>query len=159
MKVFISHQQQDTALAERIALRLRIVHSIPSYLDVMDDSVRDGLRLAEHLRKTMRTCTHLLAVVSSATQKSWWVPWEIGVASERDLPLATYSTDGANLPSFLRKWPYLINESHLDAYAAATKSSARVAVTESQTARKAEDFAVTASTSAFYRELRQSIGQ
>src|SRR5690606_17196219 len=108
MKVFISHKREDASAAQRIASHLRSYHSIDSYLDVIDPYVDARVEfLADHIRTEMGRCTQLLAVVSRATAASQWVPWEIGVATEKDFPLATYSVEGLAPPEFLRKWPYL----------------------------------------------------
>lgn len=159
MKVFISHQKADALVAHRVAGRLRDVHGIPSYLDVIDpymEGTAEGL--ADHIRTEMSKCTQLLAVVSTATLASQWVPWEVGVATEKNFPLATYTGTYALPPEFLRKWPYLRNETDLDAYARASKS----AVTYRDSFRKySADTAAAArsSTSHFFAELRRSIGQ
>lgn len=106
IKVFLSHQSSDSATAAHIAQRLRIHHSIDSYLDVIDPFMgRRGEDLAAHIQAEMSKCTQLLAVVSEATKNSQWVPWEIGVATEKSYPLATYLADYAAAPEFLRKWP------------------------------------------------------
>jgi hypothetical protein len=91
IKVFISHQRVDALQAKAIADRLRDRHQIASYLDVMDPVIdKTGEDLTQYVRAQLGTCTQLLAVVSPATKESWWVPWEIGVASEKDYILATY---------------------------------------------------------------------
>ncbi|NKJ71811.1 TIR domain-containing protein [Rhizobium leguminosarum bv. viciae] len=107
IKVFISHQQYDSGLAAILASRLRQAHGIDCYLDVIDQDTRKGEDLADHLRAEIGKCTQLLAVVSEKTKTSSWVPWEIGVATEKNFPLATYTGDNALPPEFLRKWPYL----------------------------------------------------
>jgi hypothetical protein len=97
-----------------------------------------------------------MAVVSAATKDSWWVPWEIGMATEKDYPIATYAGDSTPLPQYLKNWPYLRSHSDLDKYAAATaKSQTRMLhkgfLTEAAARRSA--------TRDFYRELRASLGQ
>ncbi|OWK25703.1 hypothetical protein AJ87_07450 [Rhizobium yanglingense] len=62
-------------------------------------------------------CTQLLAVVSEKPQQFWWVPWEIGVATEKDFPLASFLGGGAPPPEYLRKWPYLQNDLDINRYA------------------------------------------
>lgn len=89
---------------------------IDSYLDTLDTSVRRGSELADYLRNRIATCSHLLVVVSTATAKSWWVPWEIGVASERLMPLASFSSPDATLPEYLRAWPYLRTSTDVQKY-------------------------------------------
>lgn len=156
IKVFISHKQIDAAQAKAIADRLRISHQIESYLDVIDPIIgKTGEALAEYVRAQLGNCTQLLAVVSPATKDSWWVPWEIGVATEKDYPLATYG-GSATLPEFLQKWPVLKNTSHLDLYAQASKAAER----EYQGKRVLnESVAHRSATKEFYRTLRSGLGQ
>lgn len=156
IKVFISHQQTDSARAAQVALRLRSVHQIDSYLDVIDPAIaRSGEALVEYVRTKLGECTQLLAVVSAATKASWWVPWEIGVATEKDFPLATYGGD-TQLPEYLHKWPVLKNDADLDTYARASKSASSVfdskrVLAEASVARRS-------ATQEFYRILRSQIG-
>ena len=42
VKVFLSHQRADAVAAARIATRLRTVHQIESYLDVLDPFLNLG---------------------------------------------------------------------------------------------------------------------
>lgn len=124
MKVFLSHQKRDSALSTQVAHRLKVVHGIDSYLDVVDPYFGQSIeKLADHIRDEMGKCDQLLAVISPATALSQWVPWEVGVATEKDFPLATYSGGGAMPPEFLRSWPYLRSDADLDEYARAAKSA------------------------------------
>lgn len=158
MKVFISHKREDASAAQRVASYLRSYHSIDSYLDVIDPYVDARVELlADHIRTEMGKCTQLLAVVSRATADSKWVPWEIGVATEKDFPLATYSVEGAAPPEFLRKWPYLRSINDLDAYARASKSAQ-----QTYTLKRGllvEAAARSESTRDFYSTLRKALGQ
>lgn len=125
IKVFISHKQADERTAREVSDRLRNMHGIDTYLDAVDPVIgQKGEELAKYVREQLGRCTQLLAVVSPATKDSWWVPWEIGVASEKDYPLATYGGN-AVLPEFLKKWPVLTNNSDLDVYALASKAAER----------------------------------
>ena len=65
MKVFISHQKADAVRAAEIARHLRAVHSIESYLDVVDPKIgtQEGPELADHVRAQMDPCDSLLAVL------------------------------------------------------------------------------------------------
>src|SRR5205085_6894135 len=101
---------------------LRSQHGIASYLDVIDDQIAgNGEDLVAYLKDRMSTCSNLIAVVSPTTKLSQWVPWEIGVASERDMPLAAYLSGISDVPEFLKRWPRLSSIAHVDAYAAAMK--------------------------------------
>lgn len=157
IRVFISHKLEDAQQAKAIADRLRNVHQIESYLDVLDPVIgKSGEELARYIRDKLATCTQLLAVITPATKESWWVPWEIGVASEKDYPLATYGGTVA-LPDFLEKWPVLKSEQHLDAYAQASQQANRERLLLERTATASA--ARKSSTQEFYRSLRSQIGQ
>lgn len=105
----------------------------------------------------MGKCDQLMAVVSQATKGSWWVPWEIGIATERDYPIATYAGDRTALPEYLKKWPYLQSDQDLDIYAKIAKQAHETytnnkrALTE-QVARKS-------ARRLFNRMLRDRLGQ
>nr|WP_316628194.1 toll/interleukin-1 receptor domain-containing protein [uncultured Brevundimonas sp.] len=157
MKVFLSHQSADSPLAARIAYRLKAVHSIDSYLDVIDPYLGRGEDLADHIRAEMGRCTQLLAVVSQATAASQWVPWEIGVATEKDFPLATFSGGTALPPEFLRKWPYMRTDAELDEYARVSKTARSAFVANKS--YLGESVAHGRSTKAFYRDLRAALRQ
>ena len=106
-KVFVSHKDVDEALARRVAQRVR-QNGLGAYLDSVDPALeRDGPELADYLLARMSECEQLIAVVSSATSTSWWVPWEIGVGSEKGFRMASYSERLVNLPTYLQKWPDL----------------------------------------------------
>lgn len=164
MKVFISHKREDAEKAREIALRLKTYHRIDSYLDVIDPMIgtHDGPALAEHVQKQMDSCDSLLAVVSATTAQSQWVPWEIGIATEKGFPLATYSNSFQSLPEFLQKWPYLKNNEELDKYAKAVNGM----VGRSRTAVLAKSYtldsiteSVRSTTKDFYRNLKADLGR
>jgi hypothetical protein len=158
IKVFLSHQSTDSVTAARIAQRLRINHSIDSYLDVIDPFIgHRGEDLAAHIRTEMSKCTQLLAVVSEATKNSQWVPWEIGVATEKSYPLATFLAGNATAPEFLRKWPYLRSDLDVDRYAQASKSAQNVLIRKRATLN--ESGARAQATPDFFKTLRSSLGQ
>jgi len=158
IKVFLSHQSADSLTASYIARRLRVNHQIESYLDVIDPYInRRGEDLAAHIRNEMGRCTQLLAVVSESTKASQWVPWEIGVATEKDYPLATFSAGNLLPPEFLRKWPYLRTDADIDLYARTSKAAQQTyirkrGITFDSAARMS-------STSEFYTALRAGLGQ
>jgi MTH538 TIR-like domain (DUF1863) len=84
---------------------------------------KSGPDLADYIRAEMEKCTQLLAVISAKTRESQWVPWEIGVATEKERPLASFVNPHATIPEFLRKWPYLQSLPDVDRYAAVSKST------------------------------------
>ena len=85
------------------------------YLDVIDAQLqKSGPDLADYIRAQLDQCTQLLAVISARTRASWWVPWEIGVATEKERFLASFVYGTATVPEFLLKWPYLRTSADLD---------------------------------------------
>jgi hypothetical protein len=158
MRVFVSHQKRDAELAAAVTQRLRAVHAIDCYLDLIDpDATSTGDELGEYLRRQLSACTQLMAVVSVNTKDSWWVPWEIGIATEKDYPISTYAGDQTTLPSYLKKWPYLRSSGELDIYAREAKKAEqqltirKYQLNESQARR--------ATTSEFHKGLRTALGQ
>lgn len=159
MKVFISHQSTNSLVAKRVAGRLKNIHGIDSYLDVVDPFLGgNGEDLASHIRSEMGNCTQLLAVVSGATRLSQWVPWEVGVATEKDFPLATYSDGISAPPEFLRSWPYLRSDADLDHYASASKSAEHT-FSYRRSLNFSERYSRHDATQHFFRTLRANLKQ
>ena len=158
MRVFISHKQKDSEIATRVAHRLSTHHRVECYLDVFDPHANDsGDDLGDYLRDVLSKCTELMAVVSGSTKESWWVPWEIGVATEKDRPITTFAGGQCVLPSYLKKWPFLRNVDDLDVYIRVAKQARRVADVERRSKSAAELQAKYART--FHRDLKQALGQ
>lgn len=154
IKVFLSHKSEDSEIAGVIAYRLKMVHQIDVYLDVIDRNLeRSGPDLAEYIRAEMEKCTQLLAVISTRTRESQWVPWEIGVATEKERPLASFVNPPASVPEFLQKWPYLQSLPDVDKYAAVSKT------TRSVLQKSATPSATTSAFRDFHRLLKSQLTQ
>lgn len=103
--VFVSHTTKDDHLAEEVAQCIRSF-GLTAWVDSDHlDRKHDGPSMASTIQGVIRRSYCLLAVVTSATSESWWVPFEIGVASDRDRYLSTYGDPRMSLPSFLEAWP------------------------------------------------------
>jgi hypothetical protein len=161
MKIFLSHQKADEQFSIETARRLSSVHGIECYLDAIDPYIVGRVEdLADHIRTKMSDCTQLLAIVSNATLASQWVPWEIGVATEKDFPLATYAADGQRPPEFLAKWPYLRSVADLDRYALVSKAATSGIGMEMLKEATASGARLRrTSTAQFYRSLRAQLNQ
>lgn len=158
IKVFLSHKKEDEAISIQIATYLR-ANGLDVYLDTIDDNLyRDGPDLADYIRAQLDTCTQLLAVISRQTAASWWVPWEIGVASEKERFLASFVAGDATVPEYLQKWPYLRNQRDLDVYIQESKSAQRIVESYVQrgTGRTA---AQSTGFREFHRGLKRALGQ
>ena len=107
MKIFISHKKEDEETALEVQKAL-IDADVDAYLDVLDNiTAYDGEKLTKHIRKKLRECTDVIVILSSNTKKSWWVPFEIGMATEKDMPIANYLISNEVLPEYLEYWPRL----------------------------------------------------
>ena len=94
------------------------------YLDSIDPVLqKSGSDLADYLLRRMGECHQLLAVLSSETASSWWVPWEIGVGSEKRFRMATFARSAVTLPGYLERWPVLRSTRHIDLYCEHSKRS------------------------------------
>jgi TIR domain len=160
-KVFISHQNEDSSLATYVADRVRR-NGLTTYLDVIDDALKqDGSELSDHIRLKMAECDQLVAIVSSNTKASWWVPWEIGVASEKDFRIANYAREYVDLPSYLKQWPTLRSEQDIDAYCEISKLNAaqtRIRIDEAFTELRKEE-ALRRGVRDFHKQLKTRLGQ
>ena len=102
MKIFISHKQEDALTANQIASELRAIH-VDYYLDLLDSSVtQSGRELTNHIRNNLNNCTDIIVVMSEITRYSQWVPFEVGMAAQIDMPTATFLKDYVSLPDFLQ---------------------------------------------------------
>ena len=107
IKVFISHKQEDAQTAKKIAAYLKEC-SVPFYLDILDNNIaRDGKALTDHIKKNLNNCTDIIVVMSEATKNSQWVPFEVGMSAQNDMPTATFLQENVSLPDFLAYWPRL----------------------------------------------------
>lgn len=155
MPVFLSHKREDKPKALEIAQYLRN-KSIQCYVDVLDPELQTTDDITETLMKRVKQCTHLMAVVSDNTQKSWWVSFEIGVASELKRRITSFEIARANLPEFLEKWPILKTQSDLDLFAKFYKKDKSIALEEAHIFDSTSSSKVF-SADQFHRELKESI--
>ena len=116
-KVFVSHKNSDELVAKRVATRVKS-NGLGVYLDSVDPALaKDGPGLSDYLLERMDECQQLIAVVSYSTASSWWVPWEIGVGSEKGFRMASFcSSSHVDLPTYLEKWPRLRSMEDVDLY-------------------------------------------
>jgi hypothetical protein len=116
MKVFISHKKEDELEALRINIMLKSLN-VDSYLDLLDPSITgDGKALTDHIKNQLNDCTDIIVVMSEATRFSQWVPFEVGMSAQIDMPTANYLKEGVDLPSFLSYWPRLKTTKDVETY-------------------------------------------
>lgn len=154
MPVFISYQRVDEPKAIDIKKRFDVAQ-VPAYLDLLDPSLVESV--TDKIVNALRKCTHMMAVVSTSTVVSWWVPFEIGVATERDSRITSYRRDSVTLPDYLKKWPVLNYDRELDDFIALYRKDKEVlemrksySEAATTTIRKAADF---------HSQLKSRLGQ
>ena len=151
MPVFLSHKREDKDNALRMAAHLKS-HGIVCYVDVLDPTLKTTEDITNTIMERVKQCTHLMALVSNFTERSWWVPFEIGVATETDRRISSFQTGTSPLPEFLTKWPVLKTMSDLDTFIRFYKRDTSVSITEGKVAH-----ASIRSASQFHRELKASL--
>ncbi len=121
MKIFISHKQEDSTTANQIANELEKCN-VEYYLDVLDTSViHNSRQLTNHIRNSLNQCTDIIVVMSSATRLSQWVPFEVGMAAQANMPTATFFKENVRLPEFLEDWPRLKKATDIWKYVSASE--------------------------------------
>lgn len=157
-KIFISHKQED----EEQALAIQNILSengVEAYLDLLDQTISgDGEKLTEHIKNKLRECTDIIVVLSNNTKKSWWVPFEIGMASEKDMPIANYLLSNEELPDYLEYWPRLKSKKDVEKYINIRRKVAHKIALESAMPKGIFNFASKKSeTKEFYAELKKEL--
>lgn len=115
MPVFLSHQKKDADFAKFIYNYLT-KYKIRCYIDEFDEVLKRSNDITRIIMTRISQCTHMLAVVSPNTQSSWWVPFEIGVASQAERRIASMKAATVTLPEYLEIWPVMTKTEHLDHY-------------------------------------------
>lgn len=97
--LFISYSHIDRTFA--IAFSKRLANAgIEHFLD--EKSIGYGEEIAETIHETLEKSTHLVVLLSPASEKSSWVGYEIGRASKIGLTPVVYSLyPSVQLPSYL----------------------------------------------------------
>ncbi len=131
IKIFISHKQEDSYTANKIANELRALN-VPYYLDILDHNVTgSGKELTDHIKKNLNDCTDIIVVMSESTKRSQWVPFEVGMSAQNDMPTATFLQETVSLPDFLDYWPRLKHPSDIRKYITARREVQREYVVKS----------------------------
>lgn len=122
MPVFISHKDSDSVPAVSIS-RFLTSRGVTNYVDVLDKSTQSTNDITDLITRRIGECTHLIAVMSTETSKSWWVPFEVGEATFGLRRISSYDLGvGYQFPDYLRKWPVMKKEKDLELFVQAYKS-------------------------------------
>ena len=155
MKVFISHKNDDSALALTIQ-RAFLKNGVLSYLDILDNKMTsEGKELTDRIRSNLNLCSEIIVVMSDATKNSWWVPFEIGMSAQVHMPTASFLESDIVLPSYLNYWPRLKTANDIDKYVLVRKKTEQ-ALNE-QYGRYAYADRQAVETRAFYDALKREL--
>lgn len=103
--VFISYSHVDTSTADKLASLLSSL-DIEFFRDVKD--INWGNSISSKVRDGLETCAAILVVVSPASLKSHWVPYEIGYASAlRRLVLPYLTHPSLDVPKYIDDLSYV----------------------------------------------------
>ena len=152
-RVFISHRQSDSARAKSWADFLKR-NSIDCYLDTLDPTPQQlaGRAVSKYLHRQLQACTHLLVIFTKNTDGSMWVPFEIGISTERDIGIAIdLTTSIRDLPEYLLEWPVLENDASHQAFLEQLRRAYTVRDTTKSQGRRYSD--------QFHESLKRAIGQ
>ena len=107
--VFISHKKEDEAVAVEIGKYLTEIADVNIYLDLHDCILQEAVseekkkKIVESIHKALEISTHLLCIVSDKTKTSWWVPYEIGYATKKEINIASLQLKNVeDIPSYLK---------------------------------------------------------
>lgn len=160
MKVFISHKDCDSQLAIQINNYLTR-KGVITYLDALDNSIdltRGSKELTNYLRNEIQDSTDILVIMSEDTKNSWWVPFEIGMASDQNLPIVTFLRDYVPLPEYLDYWPCIRSLNDIDKYINITKRRILRERIIEQSITKRENFStVNSRIDKYYSELKRNL--
>lgn len=155
MKVFISHKNVDSVHA--IALQAAFARNkVDTYLDVLDSDINSGGKeLTEHIKQNLNSCSDILVVMSEATKDSWWVPFEIGMSAQVDMPTVSFLKSDVMLPSYLSYWPRLKSTADVDKYVAVRRKVEQQILHENYAIQDRKRI----ETAEFYRQLKLELGR
>lgn len=113
--VFLSHRTKDDDLADIVAKCIQR-EGLTVFLDSEHlNPSQDGPEMGDTIKSCVGRSLSLVALLTDNTKESWWVPFEIGIATTMEKFLSTYTKYmlEANRPSYLEKWPQVSTHSQL----------------------------------------------
>lgn len=103
-RVFISYSSVDR---EQVKALAKALDGVPISYFLDEKEIQWGDDITEKIGRGLAECSALIVVLSPASVKSQWVPFEIGQAvglGKRVLPFLTHPS--VEIPAFLRKFHY-----------------------------------------------------
>ncbi|MBK7585828.1 MAG: toll/interleukin-1 receptor domain-containing protein [Myxococcales bacterium] len=125
--VFISHRNTDKDFARSVAAALMGL-DVDVYFDELDQdlvaavAMGNDAAIASCIEAGLDASTHLLGILSPATFKSWWVPYEMGGAQGRGHDVAHVVHFRRGSPSYVRLADVIETQADFRAWVAGLKT-------------------------------------
>ena len=97
INIFLSHSSQDKKLLKDVIIFLESYDNVKVYIDKEDGDLPKATspQTAEILKKRISECQKFIVLITDNTQKSKWIPWELGLAdvikTKKNIALLPYS--------------------------------------------------------------------
>lgn len=155
--IFISHQNRDSAMAKRVSDYIT-GKGVQCYLDVLDPLSRTATDITKHIILNLNKSSHVIAVFSTNTAHSMWVPFELGYAYNAQKGIGTYNLDNCAIPEYLTAFPVMKDSNGLDLFIKRYNLNSMIAKSRNESLTKLSSAAGITSES-FIRELKADLGQ
>ena len=125
IEIFISYKKEDQQIAENVCNYINKKSGYSAHIfELSDTDLADGngISLTNRLLQGISACNQIMVIISEQTSESWWVPWEVGVGSAKELKIASYVTGRLSkevvnkLPEYIKINPILGSEKDIDDY-------------------------------------------
>lgn len=128
-EVFMSYSHEDSQVADELGALLEEL-GIDYFRDVKD--IKLGEPLTSKVRSEIDACVAVLVIVSPASLKSHWVPYEIGRGGGREKTILPYLTHPSlDVPDYIRELKYATSVDQLRRYFADDFAEERASISES----------------------------
>ena len=121
--IFISYNNKDQQEAQRVGSWIDANEGFRSHIvGFSNTDLNNGIKLTDMLLGHIASCQQIMVVVSKDTAGSWWVPWEVGVGSEKKFKMSSYFVDSLSenivkqLPEYIMMNPILGSKEDVDDY-------------------------------------------
>lgn len=101
--IFISHRNLDGTFAGQIESIAKLA-GLGTYIDNNDPSLQgpnSRKEVAQSINRGLEASTHMIAIISQFSRNSDWVPFEIGIAQQRGLPISAVVQNGVRQPEYI----------------------------------------------------------
>lgn len=113
-RVFISYARLDRRIAKRIARKLEELH-IDTFLD--EKSIEWGDDIFNEVVEGIRRSSDLIVIISPASLKSSWVPFEVGLATGINRRVLVYLTHPSlDVPGYLKHLNFISDLTTVTSY-------------------------------------------